>query len=669
MSVSRGPANAGHYVRLVFMAVLAGTIGLEAAGTPLIDATKQQDVAAVRALLKQRVDVNAAEADGFTALHWAAQRGNLPLVDLLLASGADARTGTRYNVTPLYLATLNGNAAIMERLLNAGADANSTAHEGQTMLMTAALAGKADAVRLLLTRGAKVDEKEPYKGQSALMWAAAEGNTAAVDVLLEAGADLKAKSTGGFTPLLFAVRNAHIETVEALLKHGANVNDVAPDGSSALSMAVVNAYFELASVLLDRGANPNLPDPRASPLHAVAWLRKPGADGAAGVGNTPQGTPQPVGKVTALQLAKKLLEKGANPNTRVAWAEQRFGKEGGTARNPPNIRLGRHLLSYVGATPFYVAAKNGDAPLMRLLADHGADPKMPTKAGITPLMVAAGLDYWEGETPGPFTGVTEPERLDAVKLAVELGNDINARANFGDYRMAGDVDYTLMYYPHNIDDLVDLGLGDPRWNGSTPLIGAIMSGQPSIVQYLVDRGADVNAKTVLGWTPLKVAEGVFCCNAKKEFPAAAAIIKKAMAAHAAAPAGQAAAPPAPASDTVTYVPADKVAAAFANGGRFATGPDFQASVLRRTSAGQVEIHRKETDIFYIVEGEATFVTGGKMIGGKENRPDQLLGTDIEGGQVHQLKKGDFIVIPAGVPHWFKDVARPINYYMVKVVKP
>lgn len=120
---------------------------------------------------------------------------------------------------------------------------------------------------------------------------------------------------------------------------------------------------------------------------------------------------------------------------------------------------------------------------------------------------------------------------------------------------------------------------------------------------------------------------------------------------------------------VTYVPADKVAAAFAQGGRFATGPDFNAAVLRRTGAGQSEVHVKETDIFYIVDGEATFVTGGTMIGGKETRPNQLLGTGIDGGQVHQLKKGDFIVIPAGVPHWFKDVPKSINYYMVKVVKP
>ena len=501
------------------------------AGSALIEATKRQDAGTVRALLARRADVNASEPDGFTALHWAAQRNDLPLVNLLIAAGASAKATTRYNVTPLYLAAVNGNAAIIERLLNAGADANGTALEGQTMLMTTALAGRADAVRLLLTRGAKVDATEPYKGQTALMWAASEGNTAVVDVLIEAGADVKAKSTGGFTPLLFAVRNARLETAKLLLDRGANVNDVAPDGSSALGMAVVNAYFELAAMLLDRGADPNAKDPRGSALHTIAWLRKPGSDGAAGVGGVPQGTPVPTGKVTALELARKLLERGANPDTRVEWQEPTFGKEGGTARNPPNIRLGRHLLSYIGATPFYVAAKNGDAPLMRLLADHRADATMPTKAGITPLMVAAGLDYWEGESPGPFTGVTEAERLTAVKLALDLGNDINAHATFGSYRMTGDVDYTLLYYPHNIDELLTLGVGDPRWSGSTALIGAVVSGQPSIVQFLLDRGARPEATTALGWTALRVAEGVFFANAKKEFPAAAAILKKALAAQ------------------------------------------------------------------------------------------------------------------------------------------
>jgi uncharacterized protein len=513
---------------LLIAGCLAGVASIAASGSPLIDAVKKQDVQTVQVLLKQKVDINTAEADGFTALHWAAQRNDLRLVELLLGAGANAGASTRYNITPLYLAAVNGSAGIMERLLKAGADPNGTSHEGQTTLMTAALSGKADAVRLLLTRGATVDTKEPYRGQTALMWAAAEGNTAAADVLVEGGADLKLKSNGGFTPLLFAVRNAHIDTAVTLLKRGANVNDVAPDGSTALSIATVNAFFELASVLLDHGANPNLADPRGSPLHAVAWLRKPGADGAAGVGNTPVGTPQQTGTVTPFELARKLLEHGANPNTRVEWNEPRFGKEGGTARNPPNIRLGRHLLSYRGATPFYVAAKNGDVELMRLLVEFKADPAIATLTGITPLMVAAGLDTWEGETPGPFTGVPEAERLEAVKFAVSLGADVNARANFGDYLMDGDVEYTLLYYPHNIDKLVDLGVGDPRWNGSTPLIGAIMSNQPSIVQYLVDQGADVTVKTTLGWTPLNVAEGVFCCNAKKEFPAAAAIIRKAL---------------------------------------------------------------------------------------------------------------------------------------------
>jgi ankyrin repeat protein len=517
--------------RLAIVGSLCGSLAATAAAqapADLIDATKRQDVAAVRALLARRPDVNGRAADGSTALHWAAQRNDPELVDLLVRAGANAKASTRYNVPPLYFAALNGNARIMERLLGAGADPNGTVYEGQTMLMTAALSGRPDAVRLLLQRGAKVDAVEPYRGQTALMWAAAEGNTDAAAVLLEAGASVTAKSPGGFTPLLFAVRNAHSATAQLLLKHGADVNDVAPDGSSALGLAVVNAYYELASVLLDHGANPNLPDPRGSPLHTVAWLRKPGADGAAGVGNTPQGTPPQTGNVTPLQLAKKLLEKGANPNVRIDWREPTFGKEGGTARNPPNVRLGRHLLSYIGATPFYVAAKNGDAPLMRLLADHGANPTTPTRAGITPLMVAAGLDYWEGESPGPFTGVTEAERLEAVKLAVELGNDVNAHANFGSYTMEGTVEHTLLYYPHNIDQLLELGVGDPRWSGSTPLIGAVVSGQASIVQYLLDRGARPDAPTALGWTPLRVAQGVFFANAKKEFPAAEAILKKAL---------------------------------------------------------------------------------------------------------------------------------------------
>jgi uncharacterized protein len=502
-----------------------------AAGAPnraLIEAVKGDDAARVKSLLAQHADVNATEADGSTALHWAAQRDNAAIARLLIAAGANVKAATRYNITPLWLACGNGDAAIVEALLQAGADPNEIAEEGETALMKAARAGKVEPIRTLLSHGAKVNTAEPFHGQTALMWAAAEGNASAAEMLIEFGAGVKAKSKAGFTPLLFAVRNGHIEAANVLLQHGADPNDVAPDGTNALNMAVVNAYFELGAVLLDHGADPNMPDPRASALDTIAWLRKPGTDGAAGVGNTPHGPPPQTGNMTAIELAEKLLQHGANPNVRIAWKENTFGKEGGTARNPPNIQLGRHFLSYVGATPFYVAAKNGDIQYMRLLAKYGADPRIQTRAGITPLMAAAGLDYWEGEAPGPFAGVPEAERLEAVKFALESGNDINAHADFGEYPMTGDPGYTLLYYPLNIDELLDKGVGDPRWSGSTALIGAIISGQPSIVQFLVDHGAQVDARTKLGWTPLMVAEGVFFANAKKEYPKAAEILRKAL---------------------------------------------------------------------------------------------------------------------------------------------
>lgn len=494
----------------------------------LISAVKKGDVEDVRSLLARQIPVNAAAADGWTALHAAAQADQLEIAGLLLAAKANVAAATRYNITPLSLACTNGSAKMIELLLNAGADANQTSEKGQTALMTASLAGNVAAVKLLLSRGANVNAKEPVMGQTALMWAASEGNTAAVNMLLEYGANLAGKSVGGFTAFLFAVRNNHIETAKALLARGANVEDTAPDGSTALNIAIVNAYFDLALMLLDHKANPNAPDPRGSALHTLAWMRQPGSDGGQAVARKSFTPPKPSGTVSHLEMAKALLAHGANPNVRIRWQEKKFDKEGGTVKNPPHIALGRHFLSYVGATPFYVAAQAGDAPMMRILAEGGADAKIPTVQGITPLMAAAGLGYWQGESPGPFTGCSEEERLEAVKLAIQLGNDINAVADFGDYKMVGDPAYTLLYYPLNMDELVPKVLGDPRWNGSTPLIGAITSGQAGIVKYLLDHGARVDIKTKLGWTPLMVAEGVFFGNAKKEYPEAARYIREAM---------------------------------------------------------------------------------------------------------------------------------------------
>lgn len=513
------------------LAILLGAAACLPAATiepALISAVQQADVAKVSAILAGGAEVNATAADGSTALHWAARTGNDEIAALLIEAGADVNARSRYNVTPMSLAAMNGDAALIERLLEAGVDANDTSGDGQTALMTAARNGRADAVKMLLTHGADVNAVEPFRGQTALMWAAGEGNADAVEMLIEFGANLQEQSTGGFTAFLFSVLNNQRDVAGILLDHGANMGDRAPDGSTALNMAIINAYYGLAMDLLDRGADPNAQDPNGPALHSVVWMRKPGSSWeAAATATDPIPVPRPEGQVTALQLAEALLQHGADPNARIVWKEMRMTKGLGTTKNPPNINLGRHYLSFVGSTAFYNAARNGDAPMMRLLVKYGADPNINTEVGVTPLMVAAGLDYYEGETPGPTTGVSEPERLEAVKLALELGNSINAHTDFGDYPMTGDPFGMLLTYPDNMDDLLGLGVGDPRWNGMTALHGAVISNQASIVQYLVDQGADVEATSTLGWTPTMITNGIFMANSKKEFPVAREILRDA----------------------------------------------------------------------------------------------------------------------------------------------
>jgi ankyrin repeat protein len=497
---------------------LSGTLHAQTSSERLLDAIRRGDRATVERLIAERANVNAAEADGTTALNRAAGGEDVEIVALLIKGGADVHAANQYGVTPLTTACAMGNRGIVDLLLKSGADANSRLPEGETVLMTAARTGRLDIVRALLTRGSAVNAVEAWRGQTALMWAAGEGHTETAQELIRAGADVQIKSKGGFTALLFAVRGGHTGTARALAAAGANVNDRAADGSSALGVAVINAHFETAAMLLEHGADPNAPDPRGSVLHALTWMRNPGYAAA---------PPRlPTGKLNGLDLAKALLERGANPNVRIAWKEIRFDRDLGMVKSPPDISIGRDYLSYVGATPFYVAAKGADVPLMKLLLEHGADPLIPTAQRVTPLMAAAGLGFWDGESPGPESGVPESQALEAVKIALEAGNDVNAVTDFGSTPIEGDGVTLLRRHPLNLPAFGEDALGDMRWGGSTALHGAAIRGADSIIRFLVERGARVDARNKLGWTPLTVAQGVFVANTEKAWPSTIALLKE-----------------------------------------------------------------------------------------------------------------------------------------------
>jgi ankyrin repeat protein len=452
-----------------FLAAVGVRVG---ADVTLVQAVKTGNVNTVRAMVKAKTDANIAEPDGTTALHWAVQNGSVEMVDLLLRSGANVAAANRYGVTPLSVACTSGNAAIVERLLAAGADPNATFADGETPLMTAARTGSAEAIKALVARGANVGARETRKGQTALMWAAAENNVAAIRALIEAGADINERSkAGSFTPYLFAVRAGHIDASRALVDAGVDVNQSLTDGTTALVLAVVNAHYELAAALLDKGADPNADKQGWTALHQIAWSRRHNAGF-----NLPG--PVATGGLDSLDLARKLVEKGANVNARMT-KEPRDGN--------------RNQLNRIGSTPFLMAAKSDDVPLMKVLLELGADASLTTNRGTTALMAAAGVGIWApGENPG-----THEEALAAVKLALEAGGG-----------KVNDVDQ----------------------DGETALHGAVYRGGAiPVIQFLIDKGATLDVKNKKGWTPVIVADGVeYTPAVLKRYPEAAALLRKTM---------------------------------------------------------------------------------------------------------------------------------------------
>jgi ankyrin repeat protein len=433
-------------------ACLVAGAALTAASDPgLLSAAKRADLPAVRTLLKNGADVRVAEADGTTPLHWAVHHNNLEMVNLIVAAGGDVKAANRYGVTPLALACLNGNAAVVDRLLKAGADPNTASREGETVLMTAARTGAVDVVKRLIAAGANVSAKETWRGQTALMWAIGEGHLEIVKTLLETGADLYGRTPKGFTPFLFAVRGGNFDMVKTLLAAGADVNETAGEGTTALVVAIVNAHFELAAYLLDQGADATADMPGGTALHAVTRTR----DYEYGTVVRPAAVQ--TGNMDPLQLVTKLLDFGADPNARIV---KPLPRQGGFDNN---------YLRLIGATPFLLAARAADPTLMRLLSSRGADPLLTTNEGVTPLMVAAGMGYVQGQSIGTGT-----ERLEAVKVALELGGDVNATTS-----------KTL----------------------ETAMHGAATGGVNEVVELLAAKGARLDAKDKDGTTPLMIADG------------------------------------------------------------------------------------------------------------------------------------------------------------------
>jgi uncharacterized protein len=458
-----------------FLCCVAVVVSAQAAS--LADAAEEKKWAEVRVNASRRDAVNEAQADGSTALLWAAHHDDEPMVSFLLEKGAKPDLANRYGLTPLSEAALNGNAAVVARLLAAGASPDLPAEGGDTPLMIAARSGSNEAVRMLIAKGANVNHRESWHQETALMWAAAENHADVVRTLVAAGAEVNAVSEafdwkdikhgsaitsvlpfGGLTALMHAARENSVEAVQALLEHGADPNRKDPKGFSTLRIAAVNANLDVAQLLVSHGANPGegaLPDlvrmasPGAIPLVSRPW--------AIPARNRPN-------KTDFYDLVQSMLDHGAGVDS---LPDVSIPKN-----NPVSVNVTPTLTS---ETALFLAAHGGDLKLMRLLLDHGADPNRATKAGITPVMAA--LEYYERKSTAfpqlPLPSRALENRKSAVELLLERGARIDAQDNGG---------RTALHW------MADLGANE-------------------LIEFLAAKGARLDLRDSSNRTPLDVANG------------------------------------------------------------------------------------------------------------------------------------------------------------------
>ena len=449
--------------------LLAVTVQSAAAEVRLIDAIRNRDAAAVRTLVKQRAEINVADRDGTTPLHWAVHFDDAATIDLLLRAGAKVNVADDTGVTALYLACTNRNAQLVQKLLAAGANPNATLLNGETVLMNCARTGDGAAVKALVTAGANLDAKETAHDQTALMWAAAEAHADAVRVLIEAGAEISARSRtysqlvtsqqtqrtgreelnytvlrGGSTPLLFAARSGDVASVRLLLAAGAHPDEALPTGITALTVAAHSGHEAAAIFFVEHGADVNNDAIGYTALHAAVLKSE-------------------------LDLVKSLLAHGANPDAKIT-------KGTPIRRNSTDFNLPGTL---IGATPYLLAAKFAEPDIMRALVARGADPTIAMTDGTTAAMFAAGIGAVAGSnrrgTMIVDGGKPDDQRqvIGALKAAIDLGADLNAANQAGD----------------------------------TALHGAAAIGNDEAVRLLVAHGAEINAKNQRGFTPLALASG------------------------------------------------------------------------------------------------------------------------------------------------------------------